>query len=41
LDLGRKKDGQDRHWAGKGQVVVDEDAQEEYERIMGRTPGGQ
>jgi hypothetical protein len=38
---GVKKDGQDRHWAGKGRVVVDEDAQEEYERITGRKAGGQ
>lgn len=33
---GVKKDGQDRHWAGKGEVVVDEDAREEYERMTGR-----
>lgn len=34
---GVKQDGEDRHWAGKGPVIVDEDAREEYERITGRT----
>ena len=34
---GVKKDGEDRHWAGKGPVIVDEDAREEYERITSRT----
>ena len=31
---GVKKDRQDRHWAGKGAVEVDDDAREEYERII-------
>jgi hypothetical protein len=34
---GVKKDGQDRHCAGKGRVDVDEDAREEYERVTGRS----
>jgi len=38
---GVNRDGHDRHWAGKGQVVVGDGAQEEYERITGRTAGGQ
>jgi hypothetical protein len=37
---GVKKNGEDRHWAGKGRVVVDEDAREEYERITGRSVDG-
>jgi hypothetical protein len=37
---GVKKHGQDRHWAGKGEVIVDEDAREEYERITGRATDG-
>ena len=32
---GVKKDRQDRHWAGKGVVEIDDDAREEYERITG------
>lgn len=32
---GVKKNGQDRHWAGSGPVAVDEDAREEYSRIVG------
>ncbi len=32
---GVKKDRQDRHWAGRGEVVIDDDAREEYERITG------
>lgn len=27
---GPKKNGQDRHWAGSGPVIIDEDVQEEY-----------
>jgi hypothetical protein len=34
---GVKKSGQDRHWAGKGEVLVDEDAREEYERLVRTT----
>jgi hypothetical protein len=37
---GVKKDGQDRHWAGKGEVTVDDDAREEYERLTRTTGGG-
>jgi hypothetical protein len=33
---GIKKNGEDRHWAGKGPVPIDDDAREEYERITGR-----
>jgi len=34
---GAKKDGRDRHWAGGGPVVIDDDADEEYWRdIRGR-----
>jgi hypothetical protein len=33
---GVKKDGEDRHWAGRGPVSIDEGAREEYERITGR-----
>jgi len=32
---GVKKNGQDRHWAGRGPVHIDEDAQEEYDQIIG------
>lgn len=32
---GVKKDGQDRHWAGSGEVEIDEDAAEEYRRLVG------
>lgn len=32
---GVKKNREDRHWAGKGPVAVDDDAREEYERILG------
>ena len=36
---GIKKDGTDRHWAGKGPVHVDEDVREEYEDLRaGRRP---
>src|SRR4051794_13215756 len=31
---GVKKDRYDRHWAGAGEVEIDEDAREEYERIV-------
>lgn len=30
---GIKKNGQDRHWAGRGPVLIDEDAQAEYDRL--------
>ncbi|HVV37559.1 MAG TPA: hypothetical protein VHC63_13195 [Acidimicrobiales bacterium] len=33
---GVKKSGQDRHWAGKGTVEVDEDARDEYTRLTAR-----
>ena len=33
---GVKRNGEDRHWAGKGTVEIDDDAREEYERIIGR-----
>jgi hypothetical protein len=29
---GVKKDGEDRHWAGRGTVHVDDDARDEYEQ---------
>ena len=32
---GVKKNGQDRHWAGSGAVVIDDDAADEYRRIIG------
>lgn len=32
---GVKRNGEDRHWAGSGRVEVDEDAREEYERLVG------
>lgn len=31
---GVKKNGEDRHWAGKGPVEIDDDARDEYERLM-------
>ena len=39
---GVKKDRQDRHWAGAGPVEVDEDARDEYLRLVGggRWPTG-
>ena len=33
---GVKKDGTDRHWAGSGAVEIDDDARDEYERLLGR-----
>ena len=30
---GIKKNGEDRHWAGKGSVTIDDDAREAYDRI--------
>lgn len=33
---GVKRNGQDRHWAGSGPVVLDPDAADEYERIISR-----
>lgn len=38
---GVKKDGNDRHSSGRGPVVIDEDAREEYERLTGRGSDGQ
>ena len=32
---GVKKDGTNRHWAGGGEVVVDDDAKAEFEKITG------
>ena len=34
---GVKKNGQDRHWAGSGPVAIDEDAREEYERVIDKS----
>lgn len=31
---GVKKNARDRHWAGSGTVEIDDDAREEYERIV-------
>lgn len=31
---GIKKNRQDRHWAGRGPVEIDEDARAEYERLL-------
>lgn len=33
---GVKRNGQDRHWAGSGRVVIDDDARDEYRRLTGR-----
>ncbi len=33
---GVKKDGSDRHWAGKGQIVIDRKVVEEYMEMTGR-----
>jgi hypothetical protein len=33
---GVKRDGQDRHWAGSGDVVIDEDAKDEYRRQVAK-----
>ena len=33
---GVKRNGEDRHWAGCGPVEVDDDARDEYHRLMGR-----
>ena len=35
---GVKKNREDRHWAGSGAVEVDDDAREEYERIVASRP---
>jgi len=35
---GIKKDGEDRHWAGSGEVHIDEDVRDEYFALLGR-PG--
>jgi hypothetical protein len=32
---GVKKDRHDRHWSGRGVVEIDDDARDEYERIVG------
>lgn len=32
---GVKKNGQDRHWAGHGPVQIDDDAADEYHRLVG------
>ena len=34
---GIKKDGTDRHWAGRGPVVIDRKAVDEYLRLTGMT----
>ena len=33
---GVKKNREDRHWAGAGPVVIDEDVRAEYERLVSR-----
>ncbi len=33
---GVKQDGHDRHWAGSGTVEIDDDAAEEYARLVSR-----
>lgn len=33
---GVKKNREDRHWAGGGPVVIDEDVRAEYERLVSR-----
>ena len=33
---GVKKDGSDRHWAGKGQIIIDRKVVDEYLRITGK-----
>lgn len=38
---GCKKNGQDRHWAGSGQVVIDEDVREAYWRDIRGTAASQ
>jgi hypothetical protein len=32
---GVKRNGEDRHWAGSGPVVVDDDVRHEYEQMLG------
>lgn len=34
---GVKKDGTDRHWAGSGQVAIEESAVSEYLQLIGKT----
>ncbi len=34
---GVKKHGTDRHWAGKGKIIIDRKAVEEYLKITGKT----
>ena len=34
---GVKKDGSNRHWAGKGKIVIDRKVVEEYLKITGKT----
>jgi hypothetical protein len=31
---GVKKNGEDRHWAGGGPVEIDDDARDEYQRLI-------
>lgn len=33
---GVKKDGSDRHWAGRGPVHVDDDVRDEYEQLVSK-----
>ncbi len=35
---GVKRDRRDRHWAGSGPVVIDEDVREEYFALVGKAP---
>ena len=34
---GIKKNGQDRHWAGSGKIIIDKDCIEEYLSIIGKS----
>lgn len=33
---GVKKSGSNRHWAGSGEVIIDDDARAEYEAVTGK-----
>jgi len=33
---GIEKNGEDRQWAGRGSVAIDQDAEGEYRRIVGK-----